>query len=93
MPVFEDSASTPVVVRCRTPCSCESLNVSLPSGEYVYGTSHCESGSAILLSRMADIVMTLPVEPGSNTSDTALDSEPDASPGWFGSTEPESASA
>ena len=64
---------------CRTPCSCESLNVSLPSGEYVYGTSHCDERVGDLLSRMAAIVMTLPVEPGSNTSETALDSEPPTS--------------
>jgi hypothetical protein len=93
VPVFDDSARTPVVVRCSRPCSWESLKVSLPSGEYVYGTSHCESGSAMLFSRMADIVMTLPVEPGSKMSETALDSDPVDSPGWLGSTEPESASA
>ena len=84
----------PASVRFSTPCSWESWNVSLPSGEYAYGTWNCDVGVATWLSMMADIVMTLPVEPGSNTSEIALDSEPPfQSPGWFGSTVLESAMA
>ena len=45
VPVFEDSARTPVVVSCRPACSWESLKVCPFAVVYSYGTIHCRSGS------------------------------------------------
>src|SRR5215212_7945075 len=70
VPTLLDVARTPAKVRCSGGCACESWKV-LPARLTVALTVNGVLGVTAPSSRAAAAVMTLPVEPGSYTSDSA----------------------